>query len=117
MVVHRKFFLSQKEKFSTVFVRGNFRSSNIQAPSSREAPNFKSKTPAFEAWSLEFLWMLELGIWSCLRHRRRIGGNIFHGVGHGVRRRGGFRRQAKLGPQHGAGDVRQATLRIKQLPD
>src|SRR6185295_1782005 len=42
------------------------RSSKSQAPSSREAPNFKlqpGRAP-FGAWCLVFLWSLELGIWS-----------------------------------------------------
>jgi hypothetical protein len=43
------------------------KSSNIQHPSSREAPNFKLQNIQARfvgAWCLMFLWMLELGIWS-----------------------------------------------------
>ena len=43
------------------------KSSKLQHPSSREAPNFKLQTLRIKfvgAWCLKFLWMLELGIWS-----------------------------------------------------
>src|SRR5262249_19833403 len=51
---------------------GAFRSSKFQAPSSREIPITKLQTyqaanlahAAIGAWSLKFLWSLELGIWS-----------------------------------------------------
>jgi hypothetical protein len=43
-------------------------STNIQAPEKHKTPNFKPKSEraAFSvgAWSLKFLWSLELGIWS-----------------------------------------------------
>src|ERR1017187_8940929 len=43
------------------------KSTKHQHPSTRETPNFKLQTMIGDfigAWSLEFLWSLELGIWS-----------------------------------------------------
>ncbi len=46
-------------------------SSNIQTSTSREAPNLKLQTGAatfpLEAWSLKFLWSLEVGAWNFFR--------------------------------------------------
>jgi hypothetical protein len=43
-------------------------STNIQAPEKLQEPNFRKKfgysERFLEAWSLKFLWSLELGIWS-----------------------------------------------------
>jgi hypothetical protein len=52
----------------TKIFHANFlKSSKHQHPSSREFSNTKHQSCAarlFEVWSLELLWMLELGIWS-----------------------------------------------------
>jgi hypothetical protein len=44
------------------------KSTKFQAPTSREAPNFKIQLEMqiahFEAWCLEFLWSLDVGAWS-----------------------------------------------------
>jgi hypothetical protein len=48
------------------------KSAKFQAPNSKEAPSTKSQKETdelvgpvnFGAWSLEFLWSLELGVWS-----------------------------------------------------
>jgi hypothetical protein len=43
------------------------KSTKFQAPTSREAPNFKiqlgMQIAHFEAWCLEFLWSLDVGAW------------------------------------------------------
>jgi hypothetical protein len=42
---------------------------NIQAPEKFQAPsNNANRVRWFEAWSLVFLWMLELGCWSFLSY-------------------------------------------------
>jgi hypothetical protein len=44
------------------------KSFKLQNPGSQEAPSLNNKNPARErrigVWNLEFLWGLELGIWS-----------------------------------------------------
>src|SRR5882672_6145820 len=43
------------------------RNTKHQTPNTREAPNSKheiARGVRFEIWSLEFLWSLELGVWS-----------------------------------------------------
>src|SRR5208282_6775997 len=46
----------QRERISEKWNHG---SSKFQAPSSREAPNFK-----FQVWCLGFLWCLDVGAWN-----------------------------------------------------
>src|ERR1044071_4147664 len=45
-------------------------STKLQHPEKHQAPSTKLKSPlahgSFEVWCLEFLWSLELGIWSFL---------------------------------------------------
>src|SRR5262245_12201247 len=46
------------------------KNSKFQAPTSRETPSVECcERASIGAWSLKFLWSLELGIWS-LQHRR-----------------------------------------------
>jgi microcompartment protein CcmK/EutM len=50
-----------------------YESFKLQAPSSREAPSAKLQATALRfrigVWNLEFLWSLELGIWSFCKMR------------------------------------------------